>query len=117
MYAGLREAVVVDPVVAYKELKQTVPTYLLYLLMTPLRFYVMKDGVTTTNYPIGLLLGPGLSIGNMVEASSANTRLRNDLLRYNLFNKTIRPGETVTGIITLRQSDFDPLSIKLNKHL
>jgi hypothetical protein len=117
LYAGLQEAVVVDPVVVHKELKQTVPTYLFYLLLTPMRFYVYKNGATTTNLPIGLFLGPGLSIGNMVEAGSSNTRLRNNLLRYNIQNKTIRAGETVTGLVSIRDIGFNPLSIKLNKRL
>jgi hypothetical protein len=107
LYAGLQEAVVVDPVVVHKELK----------LLTPMRFYVYKNGATTTNLPIGLFLGPGLSIGNMVEAGSSNTRLRNDLLRYNIQNKTIRAGETVTGLVSIRDIGFNPLSIKLNKRL
>lgn len=117
MYAGMQEAVLVDPIVVYKELKQTVPTYLLYLLLTPMRFFVYKNGVATTNIPIGLFLGPGLAIGNMVEAGSSNTRLRNDMLRFNLMNRTIRPGETVTGLIGLREMGFNPLSIKLNRRL
>jgi hypothetical protein len=117
LYAGMQEAVLVDPVVVHKQLKQTVPTYLFYLLLTPMRFYVAKNGTVTTNIPVGLFLGPGLAIGNMVEASSSNNRLRNDLLRYNIINRTIRPGETVTGLIGLRESGFNPLSLKLNKRM
>lgn len=116
LYSGMQEAVLVDPVVVHKELKQTVPTYLLYALFTSMRIYISNgDGVKTI--PIGLLLGPGLAIGNMVEAGSSNTRLRNDMLRYNILNKTIKPGETVTGLIGLREIGFNPLSVKLNKKM
>ncbi len=115
LYAGMQPAVLVDPVVVGKELKQTVPTYLFYLLMTPLRFYTASNGEVTSNLPIGLLLGPGLSIGNMVEAGAANKRLRDELLRYNMNNKMIRPGETVTGLIGLRESGFNPLRLQVNR--
>jgi hypothetical protein len=41
-YSGNSELILIDPATLHRELKQGVPIYLLYLLMTPIQFYSTK---------------------------------------------------------------------------
>jgi hypothetical protein len=89
-------------------LKQGVPVYLLYLLLTPMNLYT-GDDVT----PIGLVLGPGIAFGNMIGAGGANQNFLKELESFNLMNKSIQPGETLYGIIGIRDSGYNPITIKV----
>ena len=57
-------------------LEQNTPIYLLYLLLSPLQLTKTENNgfetKTTPFFPIGLILGPGISIGNMIVSSTAN---------------------------------------------
>ncbi len=101
----------------YNEIKQIQGAYLLYLLLTPLRFYVTKDknGFQDSNsVPIGYVIGPGLAIGNMVKASSSNRLFRNELKKFNLKDQTIKKGETTYGLIGIRSRNYDALNLYHN---
>lgn len=103
----------------YKPLKQNVATYLLYLLLTPLNFYTSSTnqyGETQqdSSFPLGLILGPGITATNMIIASSANKRFKNDINTFNLKNKTIRPGDTLHGIIGIKKYQYGSLKLKIN---
>lgn len=107
IYSGNSKAVLLDPPTLHRELKQGVPIYLLYLLLTPLK---LTTGEDTT--PIGFAIGPGIAIGNMIGAGSANQNFLEELARFNIIGKTINPGETVYGIIGYGDTGYNPLSVK-----
>lgn len=88
-------------------LKQSQPSYLLYLLLTGFTVSVNYD-----TYPVGLALGPGLTIGNMITASTANKNLLYELLDYDLNNRQIQPNETVYGLACFSGIGYEPITIK-----
>lgn len=99
----------------FGDLKQKGAFHLLYLLLTPtnLTTSTTSNGYTQTQsfFPIGLILGPGLAGYNLIKASSANKRFKNDLENYNLIGKTLNPGEKKFGIIGIRSNAYDALKI------
>ncbi len=113
-FSGSTQLFPLEASVAQRMIRQSSASYLPYLLLTFVNLTVTKkDGSKTTQdvYPIGLALGPGITIGNMAVASSANSNLLRDLMVNDLFDKKIKPGETMYGIIGLRGWDYKPLSL------
>ncbi|MHB0756530.1 hypothetical protein [Polaribacter sp. M15] len=102
----------------FTSLKQSPASYLWYLLLTPTNLYTTEteNGYQTQNtvFPIGLILGPGLTAGNMTAASTANKKFKSDLIRYNLNGLTIKQGQTVSGLIGIRSDDYNAINIKVN---
>jgi len=100
----------------YITTRQSVLSYLPYMLFTVLKLYVttgtMSSSTDTQVYPIGYGLGPGLTIINMTKASSANRSLLNELNAYNLMNVSIPKGATVYGLIGVSDSGFNPLHLR-----
>ena len=113
IYSGDSEVRLWPPDLVHRKIKQTVPLYLLYLLLTPLEFTTYSNGAETNSYPIGLILGPGLAGGNVAVAATGNARLKQELMDFDLFDKTIEPGETVYGLVGVPDSGFLPLRIVL----
>lgn len=102
---------------AFHLLKQNTPSYLLYLLLMPMRFEVYQ---TTNGYPevssstpIGLLVGPGFAASNMTVAGSANKKFKLELEAYDLMHTSIKSGETKYGIIVLNSNSSESLQLKL----
>jgi hypothetical protein len=107
-----------EPTLAHSRLKQTVPIYLLYLLLTPLRMYetTYVNGVPHESrviFPIGVIVGPGITLYNMITAGTANNRLLDNLQKYSVLNKQIAPGETLHGIVVIPNGSYNPLTIKV----
>lgn len=98
---------ILEPLVIHKQLKQSVPIYLLYLLLTPMNLYT-EDSST----PIGLVVGPGIAGGNMGMAAGANANFKKELESNFLNGRTIEAGETVYGLIGIMESGYNPLSLK-----
>ncbi|MFD1628719.1 hypothetical protein [Pseudopedobacter beijingensis] len=103
--------------VVHTQLKQRAPLYLLYLLLTPAKLYkteMQTNGIAKneTIFPVGLIIGPGIALGNMIRANSANNKFKKELIEYNLFDREIKAGETVYFIIGIKEGGFRPLSIK-----
>lgn len=105
----------------FKTLKQSPASYLWYL---PLSFAQLYTGTKETQnggyysyetktFPIGLILGPGLTFGNMLAAGDANNNFKNDLTKFDIINKPIRKGEIVYGIIGIRSNQYDSIKIKM----
>jgi hypothetical protein len=101
-------------------LKQSTASYLWYLLLTPLNLYTSEtisnsNGFqeTTSSTPIGLVIGPGLTAGNMIAAGSANKKLKTELADYNIYGTTIKQGETKYGLIGIKTHSFDGLKLKM----
>ncbi|MCG8474684.1 MAG: hypothetical protein MI784_04300 [Cytophagales bacterium] len=115
-YGNRANVHMIEPGVLHKQLKQNTPLYLLYLLLTPLQFNVTntnEQGVTeTSSTPVGLVVGPGVALGNMIVAGSANKRLRKDLLQYDLVGRTIKSGETVYGLVGIRSNTYEALKLR-----
>jgi hypothetical protein len=102
---------VLSPVVASAGIKQTAGLHLLYLLLTPMTLDLDNSG----SIPIGLVIGPGIALGNMFVASGANKRFREELLNNELENRQIANGESFYGLITINDNGFLPLSLKLTR--
>ncbi len=104
----------------FKTLKQSPASYLFYLLLSPVNFYTTTSSSSsngyqesTSSFPIGLILGPGLAGGNMIAASSANANFKSELLIYNINGVVINPGETKYGLIGIDSNSYDALKIKV----
>jgi hypothetical protein len=120
-YENGSSVLILDPNQTFKIIKQSPASYLWYLLLTPMQFY---SGSTTTNslgqyqssessFPIGFIIGPGLAGGNMFAASEANKNFRKDITDYNIIGKTIKKGETVSGLLGLQSVGYEALKLKL----
>ncbi len=98
-------------------LKQNVPAYLLYMLLTPMTLNKTTTDTNTgvqemeTIFPLGFIVGPGITALNMITASSSNKKFKTELTEKNLIGKTIKAGETVSGLIGLQSDTFTNLSI------
>jgi len=101
----------------HDELKQNVPIYLIYLVLTPLRGNINNsDGgpsasEQTLTVPYGYALGPLLAGINMGVAAKSNNKFFEDLEMHNLKNRIIKNGETVQGIIGIKATTNIPLKI------
>lgn len=116
LYTGENPVGMLDPMIAKRLLKQSAPTYLLYLLLTDLQLYSTDSyGRVTESVPIGLALGPGIALGNLATAASSNKKLQRELIEYNIAGREIQPGETIYGLIVIRQYGYDPISVKLTE--
>ena len=103
---------------AFKTLKQSTASYLLYLLLLPVNLQTTRttNGFEQTEniFPIGLILGPGIAGGNMIAAGSANKKFKEELTQYDLSGKVIKDGETKVGLIAIQTNTYDALTLKLN---
>lgn len=106
-FAGNSEAYLLEPPILHKELKQGVGIYTLYFLLTTM---TLNNG--NESIPIGLGVGPAVAIGNMTTAGGANKKFLAELDKFNLINKTIKPGETVYGLIGIRDIGYNPISLR-----
>lgn len=57
-------------------------------------------------------LGYFLMTRNLLRAHFANTKLKQEFAEYNLYERNIKPGETVYGIIAIKSVAFQPLYIR-----
>lgn len=102
----------------YQQLKQNSATYLLYLLLTPMRLETYETNSygyqeTTSSTPIGYVVGPGVAATNVIISSEANKKFREDLNQYLSNGQVIKRGETFYGLIGIRASSFDQIIMKL----
>lgn len=111
-FSGQKQMSLMDPMTIKETIKQIVPGYLPYLLLSLTTLNITK-GTITDSYRIGLLIGPGLAIGNMSVAGTSNKNLLNELTEYNLINKEIQKGETVFGIIGIKDTGYNEIRIKM----
>ncbi len=98
----------------FKTLKQSPASYLWYLLLTPMNLYTTgSNGQQTSSTPIGLIVGPGLTVGNIIAAGSANKKFQTEMLEYNINGTLIKKGETKYGLIGIKSDSFDSLKLKI----
>lgn len=114
------EKYLLDDKQIYKPIKQNVATYLLYLLLTPVTlntYGTNQDGQTenTSSTPIGLAIGPRITALNTITASSANKKFKTEIETYNLSGKTVKAGESITGLIGFKEDSFYNIKIDVQK--
>lgn len=110
-FSGSSMLVPIEPISLKNKLRQSVPSYLFYLLLTPLTFTFNGSDP----FPIGLFVGPGLTGANMLDAGIANKKLYTELIQYDILNRDIQQGETVYGLVGFGNIDYSPLTIKITK--
>ena len=105
--SGESEVPLLSPLSARSKIKQCTACYLPYALLTFMTLTTSNgNGNTTTSIPIGYVVGPVVTGLNMVKANTANKKLKDVLLDYDLLNREIRQGETITGLISIERSEF-----------
>ena len=114
-YSGQNQIIPMEPLAIKNTIKQIVQGYLPYFIFTFLNLYVYK-GNTVETHRVGLVLGPSLTIGNMVVAGTANTDMLNELNEYNILNKNIGKGETAYGIIGVKDVGYSPISLRFKNN-
>ena len=112
LFYGDRPIMPVPAAQAAHDLRQGVLIYLLYL---PLNVTIVNNNSYPGQSSGGTFLptGPLIAAGNMVGAGAANTNLRREFEQYDLTNRVIKPGETVYGIVSLRETNVAPLRLEL----
>jgi hypothetical protein len=101
----------------FKDIKQPTGVYGLYFLLSFLRLDINTSNQqgfqTSDSYPVGLVIGPGIAIGNMIKSSSSNRRFKKELDEFYMLDKVIKKGETVYGLIGFNAANFDALKLKI----
>ena len=113
-YENGMEFPVVENDEVFKSLKQFTAGYLFYLLLTPMKLTVQKDGELPKTTPIGYGVGPGLAGINMIRSSTANSQFETELLEFDINGATIKKGETKTGLVGIRSDNYDSIKIKMD---
>ena len=116
-YVDKKPVYPVDQKITEREIKQGVPIYLLYLLMSPISIYT---STSTTNgetfnknsFPIGLIIGPTITATNMIVAGTANKNFDEELEMYSL-DKQIRDNETIFALVAFKDIGMDEMALKL----
>jgi hypothetical protein len=110
-YANKSALVILDDKEVYNSVKQNSAIYLLYLLLTPAKATTTSNNQQTNSIPFGYALGPGLAIGNIAAASSANGNFKRDLLANIIIGTIIKSGETSYGLIGIKSDGFDAIKV------
>lgn len=106
LYAGEYPVTPLSYMRTYNSVRQKAPLYLLYLPLTHMP-------VTIGYFPVGLVIGPGVALGNMFYAKRSNKKLLADLREYKIDQLEIKPGETVYGLVGLRVNTRKPITAQL----
>lgn len=114
LYYGDRQVVPVAADIAAQDMKQGVAIYLLYVLLNvTVNTTTTSNGYVTSGSSTFLPTGPFIAGGNMLGAAMANGNFRRELQQYDLTNRNIGPGETVYGLVSLREFSVAPLRLEL----
>ena len=115
-YINKKPVYPVDQKMAHDQMKQGVPIYLLYLLLTPTTLNTgaaSTDGTTKTNsFPLGLIIGPGITGLNMAIAGSANKNFEEDLENHSIYRQ-MHEGETIYGLVAFKDIGMDEITLRL----
>lgn len=95
-------------------LKQQSMSYALYLLLSPMNFAIIEGG-RRKNIRIGLVIGPGIAIGNIIASSSENRKFLSELSEFDINGETIKKGETKFGLIGVKSIKYRYIGIKTNE--
>lgn len=102
----------------FSKLKQHPASYLFYLLLSPISAFssttdAYGNETSSSSFPVGVIIGPGLAGGNLFAAVSANKKFKNELSDYDIVGKTIPKGKTVYGLLGLKADNYEALRISL----
>ena len=109
---GDRPIAPVSAAVSARDLRQGVPIYLLYLLANVTVGSTVDARTKETTGGTFLPTGPLIAGGNMLVAGGANSNLRKEFAAYDLTDRTLKPGETAYGILSLRESSVAPMRVE-----
>lgn len=109
---GNTETTPVAPTLAAKQLKQGVPIYLLYALLNTTLTTTVDGRVTESTF---IPSGPPIAAYNLIVAASANSKFKNELIIQNIQDKSVAPGETVHGLVSLRTISAAPVRLERRK--
>lgn len=113
VYGNGNEITIIETDQVFQLLKQHPASYLWYLLLTPARFTTSSNGQQTNSIPIGYALGPGITAGNMIAASSANDSFKKELIKYNIIGTTIKSGDIVYSLVGINSNSFENIKVKV----
>jgi hypothetical protein len=112
-YGNGTDVVLVDNAQVFDATKQHPAIYLLYMLLTPAKFTTTSNGMQTSSVPVGYAFGPGITAGNMIVASSANGKYKEELLKYDIAGTVIKNGATVYGLAGINSNSFEGIKVKV----
>lgn len=96
----------------YDVIKQKSGLYFLYLLLGFVSVNTFDEyGNIDNSIPVGLVIGPGVALGNFFVANSANKKFKNELTDYDLYGKTIKGGEAVYGLIGIKTDSHETIKL------
>lgn len=101
----------IEPEQLKNQLKQPAGLYMLWSLLWVVVAKCENDDCNVIPIPLGFLIG----VGNTSKASKANKALLSELEQNNILDRTIHPGEAVTGLIGVASSGDTALRIELSK--
>ncbi len=65
--------------------------------------------------PLDVIVFGGIGVGNMMVASNANNQFLNEAIKFDITNKQLKPGETMSGLIGFKTTHSDPITIKVKE--
>jgi len=78
---------------------------------------LINSNGSSSSIPIGLGVGPFLAGMNLVKASLANKKFKNELIESKIYGIVIKKGETKYGLIGIKADTFDSLKLKIDQLL
>ncbi|MBL7844254.1 MAG: hypothetical protein JNK44_10355 [Cyclobacteriaceae bacterium] len=106
---GSRPVFPLESTVIHQSLKQPAGLYMLWGLLWVFITTCENDDCSSIPLPVGLVIG----IGNTSVASSSNKKFLSELNNTNLLDRTIGPGETVTGLLGVSGDVAGPISFEI----
>ncbi|MCB0492851.1 MAG: hypothetical protein KDC93_10590 [Cyclobacteriaceae bacterium] len=110
-YMGDNMVLPIEPAQLHQQVKQIGALYMLWSLL--FLNITNCDKGECSNIPIPIGLAGGLM--NWSVASKANKNFMTELITNNILDKTIAPGETVTGLIGLSADASLPIEIRISQ--
>ena len=114
-FSGESELIPLPPATVTKKINQCAACYLPYALLTLMTLNTSSGNGNVQSYPIGLVVGPIVTGVNIGVAASANKKLKRVLIENDIAGRSIEPGATVTGLITVGAYSFSALKPRVVK--
>lgn len=104
-----------EPIDIKYYLNQPTAAYLPGLLASILYLKILYNDYVNI-FPIGALISVPYVIDNMLTSNKANKKFAKELELNNVIKTEILPGQTIYGLIGVRNADYYTLSLKKNHH-
>ncbi len=117
-YFGETPIELIDNDKIYKKIKQKGAGYLPYLLLSFMNVAINDNRSYENQTRIGFPIAIGITGLNMIKSGTNNVLLLDDLKKYDIINKDILPGETISGIIGFKTFGYEykPISYKIKNN-